>query len=94
MRHYLHYVLVEMSLNFSLVLKSYKYSLSHNCRRAQKPQNCITTVNNITYDDVITRTESDRKQNSATCSSQTKLYEDQKRLSSKTEESDTRIYVG
>lgn len=63
--------------------------LSHNCRRAQKPQICITAVNNITYDDVITKPESDRKQNSATCSRQTKLYEEQKRLSSKTED----IYV-
>lgn len=34
-------------------------------------------------------TESDRKQNSAPCSSQTKLYEDQKHLSSNTED----IYV-
>lgn len=68
---------------------SYKYSLLHNCRRDQKPQNCITAVNNITYDDVIARPESGRKQNSATCSSQTKLYEEQKRLSSKTED----IYV-
>nr|XP_034320319.1 uncharacterized protein LOC105319232 [Crassostrea gigas] len=58
-------------------------------RRAQKPQICITAVNNITYDDVITKPESDRKQNSATCSRQTKLYEEQKRLSSKTED----IYV-
>lgn len=71
---------------FRRVLISYKFSRSHNCRCAQKPQICITAVNNITYDDVITKPESDRKQNSATCSRQTKLYEEQKRLSSKTED--------
>lgn len=58
-------------------------------RRAQKLQNCITAVNNVTYDDVITRPESDRQQNNVTCSNQLKIYENQKHLSSKTED----IYV-
>lgn len=74
---------------FRLVFISDNYSRSHNCRRGQKPKNSITTVGNITYDDVITEPESDRKQNSVTCSNQPTIYENQKRLSSKTED----IYV-
>lgn len=74
---------------FRLVFISYNYSRSHNCIRGQKPQNCVKAVGNITYDDIITRPESDRKQNSVTCSNKTKIYENQKSLSSKTED----IYV-
>lgn len=74
---------------FRLVFISYKYSRSHNCRRGQKPQNSITTVGNITYDDVITRLESGQQQNSVTCSNQPKIYENLKSVSSKIED----IYV-
>lgn len=56
----------------------------------QQPKNCLATVDNTINDDVITRSESDRKQNDdAYSSTQIPVYENQKRISMETED----IYV-
>lgn len=55
---------------------------------SQRPKNCLTTVDNITHDDVITRSKSDQKQNDVAYSN-TPIYENQKRISIETED----IYV-
>lgn len=55
---------------------------------SQQPKNCLATVDNIIQDNVITRSESDRKQNDDAYSS-TQIYENQKRISMETED----IYV-
>lgn len=57
---------------------------------SQQPKNCLATVDNIIQDNVITRSESDRKQNGdAYSSTQIPVYENQKRISMETED----IYV-
>lgn len=56
---------------------------------SQQSKNCLATVDNIIQDNVIiTRSESDRKQNDDAYSS-TQIYENQKRISMETED----IYV-
>nr|XP_034320398.1 uncharacterized protein LOC105323950 isoform X9 [Crassostrea gigas] len=81
-------LIVSMVVLFAWNFQNHRHRMQNSL--SQQPKNCLATVDNIIQDNVITRSESDRKQNDDAYSiTQIPVYENQKRISMETEN----IYV-